>query len=246
MFDRIAGRYDFLNRVMTMGIDKSWRKHTIRQARVTPDSAVLDVCCGTGDLTFMLAETGAKRVVGLDFSANMLEQARERQAKSLRTAAAASTGKTGHRRKRTAVESVDFVQGDALNLPFPNDSFDALTVGFGVRNVEDIGRAFSEFFRVVRPGGRVVCLEITRPDRTLSKAFYRLWFDTLVPKIGRILSGDKEAYSYLPESTKGFPQPPRLAEIMESAGLSSVQFTTFAGGIVALHSASVATDPATD
>jgi len=211
---------------MTMGIDRRWRRAAVRAAHVDAACEALDVCCGTGDITFEIARAGAKRTVGVDFSANMLTQARARARKA----------------KTVAERRVDFVQGDALDLPFPTDSFDAVTVSFGVRNVEDIPQAFREFARVVRPGGRVVCLEITLPTAAPSKLFYQLWFHRIVPVLGGWLAGDREAYTYLPESTKTFPQPSSLQQIMTSAGIDQVVWRTFAGGIVALHEGTVGSD----
>jgi demethylmenaquinone methyltransferase/2-methoxy-6-polyprenyl-1,4-benzoquinol methylase len=218
MFDRIAGRYDLMNRVMTMGIDRHWRNVTVNAAHVTDTSTALDVCCGTGDLTFAMARRGTK-VTGLDFSSEMLEVARARTLKQ----------------PGEVAERVAFVQGDALDLPFEDDSFDAATVGFGVRNVADLGKALSEMRRVVRPGGRVVVLEITRPKNPAANAFHGVWFDRIVPLIGGVIAGDRDAYSYLPESTKHFPRPPALKECMQRAGLADVTWRTFAGGLVAMH-----------
>ncbi|MCW2924308.1 MAG: demethylmenaquinone methyltransferase [Thermoleophilia bacterium] len=220
MFDRIAGRYDLMNRVMTLGIDKRWRAAAVRAAKVDPSTRALDVCCGTGDISFLLAEAGAEHVTGLDFSANMLEQARKRQK---------------NQRDPEGRERVAFVQGDALALPFEDDSFDAITVSFGVRNVEDIPLAFREFARVGRPGARIVCLEITRPKSRVANRFYDVWFDRVVPLLGAVVSRDKAAYTYLPESTKAFPRPPKLAEIIRAAGIREVRWRMFGGGIVALH-----------
>ena len=225
MFDRIAGRYDLMNRVMTLGIDRRWRAAAVRAAKVDPTTRALDVCCGTGDITFQLAEAGAEHVTGLDFSANMLEQARRRQS---------------NHRDPAGRTKVEFLQGDALALPFPDDSFDVITVSFGVRNVEDLALAFREFARVGRPGARVVCLEITRPNGTLMNRFFDVWFDRIVPALGAIVSRDRAAYTYLPESTKTFPRPPKLARIIGEAGIDRVTWRRFGGGIVALHSGVVA------
>ena len=220
MFDRIAGRYDLMNLVMTMGIDKRWRNAAVRAAKVDPSTRALDVCCGTGDISFLLAEAGAEHVTGLDFSAGMLEQARKRQG--------------GHRDK-VAAERIEFIQGDALALPFEDDSFDVVTVSFGVRNVEDLALAYREFARVGRPGARIVCLEITRPKTRIANWFYDVWFDRFVPILGGIISRDRAAYTYLPESTKSFPRPPEHAKVIEAAGIVDVSFKRFGGGIVALH-----------
>lgn len=230
MFDRIAGRYDMVNRVMTMGIDRRWRRTAIKRATAHGETDVLDVCCGTGDITFGLARAGVQNAVGVDFSANMLAQAAVRTTK-----------------QPTDIASrVTFVQGDALALPFDDNSFDALTVSFGVRNVEDLGLAFREFARVVRPGGTVVCLEITRPTAGPARLFYGLWFHRIVPFVGGILAKDRDAYTYLPESTKRFPRPAALRDLMEQSGLTSVGWKNFAGGIVAMHSGTVPVSADTD
>ena len=229
MFDRIARRYDLMNRVMTLGIDKRWRRAAIRAAKVDPSTRALDVCCGTGDITFLLAEAGAEQVIGLDFSEGMLEQARRRQ--------------TGHR-DQPAADRIQFLQGDALALPFDDDSFDVITVSFGVRNVEDLALAFREFARVGRPGARIVCLEITRPKSRIANWFYDVWFDRIVPLMGAIISRDRAAYTYLPESTRSFPRPPQLAEVIRAAGIREVSWKRYGAGIVALHRGELPIDPA--
>jgi demethylmenaquinone methyltransferase/2-methoxy-6-polyprenyl-1,4-benzoquinol methylase len=207
MFDRIAPVYDVMNRVMTAGLDQRWRRLAVR-AVVCPGDRVLDACCGTGDLAVAARRAGAT-VVGLDFSERMLERAR---------------------RKDPAVE---WVQGDLLELPFPDGSFDAATVGFGVRNVSDLERALGELRRVLRPDGRVGILEITRPRGPL-RLFYRLWFDVVIPLAGKILPGGK-AYTYLPASVRRFPGPGELAELMAAQGFRDVGYRSLGGGIVALH-----------
>lgn len=207
MFDRIAPVYDAMNRAMTLGLDRRWRR-LAAGAVVRPGDRVLDACCGTGDLA-LAAERAGGRVVGLDFSERMLERARRKSS------------------------SVEWVRGDLLALPFEDASFDAATVGFGVRNVEDLGLAFRELARVLRPGGRLAVLEITRPSG-LARPFFRLWFDVLVPLAGRVLPGGK-AYTYLPASVRRFPGPEDLAALMREAGFAEVRFRRLAGGIVALH-----------
>jgi demethylmenaquinone methyltransferase / 2-methoxy-6-polyprenyl-1,4-benzoquinol methylase len=208
MFDRIAPVYDVMNRVMTAGLDQRWRKATVREA-VRPGDYVLDACCGTGDLAVAANKAGAAGVVGLDFSERMLERAR-----------------------RKAPE-LEWVQGDVLALPFEDASFESAVVGFGVRNVEDLEAALKELRRVLRPGGRLGVLEITTPRGWLAP-FYRLWFDRIVPLLGRLLPGG-DAYTYLPASVRRFPGPEELAELLASCGFEAVQFRLFAGGIVALH-----------
>ena len=211
MFDRIAPVYDAMNRTMTAGLDRRWRRITAA-AVVRPGDDVLDACCGTGDLAIACASAGG-RATGLDFSERMLERAR-----------------------RKAPE-LQWVSGDLLELPFADASFDAATVGFGVRNVDDLPRALTELRRVLRSGGRLGILEITRP-RGLFAPFYRLWFDGVVPLLGKLLPGGA-AYTYLPASVRRFPGPEELAALIAGAGFEDVRYRTFAGGIVALHTAVV-------
>lgn len=207
MFDRISPVYDLMNRVMTAGLDRRWRRATVA-AVVRPGDRVLDACCGTGDLAVEASRAGA-RVVGLDFSGEMLARAR---------------------RKSSAVE---WVEGDVLALPFEDGAFDVATVGFGIRNVADLDAGLAELARVVRPGGRLGCLEITRP-RGLLRPFFRLWFDRIVPLLGKVLPGGA-AYTYLPASVRRFPGPEDLAAALERAGFGAVSWRLFGGGIVALH-----------
>jgi demethylmenaquinone methyltransferase/2-methoxy-6-polyprenyl-1,4-benzoquinol methylase len=207
MFDRISPVYDAMNRAMTLGLDQRWRRATV-SAVVEPGDRVLDACCGTGDLAIAAARAGG-RVTGVDFSERMLERAR-----------------------RKAPE-LEWLQGDALAMPFSDGSFDSATVGFGVRNVEDLERGLAELRRVLRPGGRVGILEITRP-RGLLAPFYRLWFDGFVPLLGKVLPGGS-AYTYLPASVRRFPGPDDLVNLLEQAGFEDVRWRSFAGGIVALH-----------
>jgi demethylmenaquinone methyltransferase / 2-methoxy-6-polyprenyl-1,4-benzoquinol methylase len=210
MFDRIAPVYDVMNRVMTAGLDRRWRRETVRET-VSPGDRVLDAACGTGDLAIEAARAGG-RVVGLDFSGAMLERARRK------------------------APQLEWVQGDLLALPYDEGEFDAATVGFGIRNVADLEAGLRELRRVVRPGGRVGILEITRPRGAL-RVFYSFWFDRVVPLLGRVLPGG-EAYTYLPASVRRFPGPDELAAAMRGAGFEDVRYRLFAGGIVALHVAS--------
>jgi demethylmenaquinone methyltransferase / 2-methoxy-6-polyprenyl-1,4-benzoquinol methylase len=213
MFDRIAGFYDVMNSVMTAGLHHRWRERAADLARVGPGSRALDVATGTGDLAIALVGRGAE-VVGSDFSEGMLERARA---------------------KSTAVR---WEQGNALALPYPADSFDAATVGFGARNFSDLPRGLAEMVRVVRPGGRVVVLEITTPTRPPLSTFFSLWFDRIVPLLGR-LTGEDQAYAYLPRSVKRFPGTRELGALMHEAGLRDVRWIVTAGGIIALHSGTV-------
>ena len=207
MFDRIAPVYDVMNRVMTVGLDGRWRRLAVEEV-VWPGDRVLDACCGTGDLA-VAAERRGGRVVGLDFSEQMLVRAR---------------------RKSGAIE---WVQGDALALPFSDGEFDAATVGFGVRNLADLEAGLRELARVLRPGGKLAVLEITRP-RGVLRPFFRLWFDVLVPFAGKVLPGG-QAYTYLPASVRRFPGPDDLSALFERAGFEAVRYRLLGGGIVALH-----------
>lgn len=206
MFDRIAPVYDAMNHVMTAGLDRRWRQ--LAAEVVLPGDRVLDACCGTGDLALAARRRGGV-VTGLDFSPVMLERARH---KAL---------------------DVQWVQGDLLALPFPDGSFEAATVGFGVRNVADLPLALRELRRVLMPGGRLAILEITQPHGVL-RPFYRFWFDGIVPRLGRVLPGGS-AYTYLPASVRRFPGPEELAGLMGEAGFGAVRYRLLAGSIVALH-----------
>lgn len=245
MFDGIAGTYDHLNDLMTAGLHHRWRELGVMLARVGPGASALDVCCGTGDFAFALRRAVGPdgRVVGVDVSEEMLDVARE---------------KCGRNQLY-----VEFRTGDVLALPFPDGGatgaaegaagvpggataasgaaapgaagFDACTVGFGIRNVADITGAFAEMRRVCRPGGRVVCLEITQPRIPVFKQFYELWFGRAVPRLGRLAARNEAAYSYLPASVRRFPDPDTLKGLMQDAGLRNVRYEILAGGIIALH-----------
>ena len=218
MFDRIAGVYDLMNSAMTAGLHHQWRQRAVDRAEVGPGSDALDVCCGTGDLALELRRRiGADgRVVGCDFSEPMLELARRK------------SGEEGL--------PVEFGWADALELPYGDEGFDAVTIGFGARNLADLGRGLGEMARVLKPGGRLVILEISRPQREPLASFYSLWFDRVVPVIGSF-AGDSDAYSYLPHSVRTFPEPESLAAMMDEAGLREIRWLLLAGGIIAIHSA---------
>ncbi len=209
MFDRIAPVYDVMNRVMTAGLDIRWRRLAASLA-VQPGDRVLDAACGTGDLALAALRAGAGRVTGLDFAERMLERARAK------------------------APSLDWVQGDLLALPFADATFDAVTVGFGVRNVADLPLALRELRRVLRPGGRLAILEITQP-RGLLKPFFSLWFDRVVPLLGKLLRSGGEAYTYLPASVKRFPAAEDLATLLRDCGFADVRWRLLGGSIVAIH-----------
>jgi demethylmenaquinone methyltransferase/2-methoxy-6-polyprenyl-1,4-benzoquinol methylase len=207
MFDRIAPVYDAMNRVMTAGLYRRWRANTLDET-VRPNDRVLDACCGTGDLAIGARARGAN-VVGVDFSHEMLERARRKDAR------------------------VEWVQADVLHLPFEDASFDAATVGFGVRNVADLEAGLRELRRVLKPQGRLGILEITTPRGALAP-FYKVWFDRVVPLLGKVLPGGA-AYTYLPASVRRFPGPDELETLLGQSGFVNVRYRLFAGGIVALH-----------
>jgi demethylmenaquinone methyltransferase/2-methoxy-6-polyprenyl-1,4-benzoquinol methylase len=212
MFDRIAGFYDLMNSVMTAGLHHRWRARAADLAALAPGGSALDVACGTGDLAIELARrVGAGgEVIGTDFAEEMLERARAK------------------------APELAWEWGNALELPYASGRFDAATVGFGARNFSDLDRGLSEMARVVKPGGRVVVLEITTPRRPPLSTFYSVWFDRVVPLIGR-LTGEEEAYTYLPSSVRRFPGPEGLAAAMQRAGLGDIRWILTAGGIIALH-----------
>ena len=212
MFDRIAGFYDVMNTVMTAGLHHRWRARAADLAALSAGDSALDVACGTGDLAIELSRrVGADgEVIGSDFAQEMLERARAK------------------------APALQWEIGNALDLPYASNRFDAATVGFGARNFSDLDRGLAEMARVVKPGGRVVVLEITTPRKPPLSTFYSLWFDRIVPLIGRV-TGEEEAYTYLPNSVKRFPAPEGLGAAMERAGLREIRWVLTAGGIIALH-----------
>jgi demethylmenaquinone methyltransferase/2-methoxy-6-polyprenyl-1,4-benzoquinol methylase len=217
MFDRIAGVYDLMNTAMTVGMHHRWRERAADMADLQAGGSALDVCCGTGDLALELASRVGPEgtVVGCDFSERMLDLARAKA-------------------ERRDVPGVRFEWADALELPYDDGTFDAATIGFGARNLAYLDRGLAELRRVVRPGGRLVILEITQPTRPPLSAFFSLWFDRIVPLLGT-LAGDRSAYTYLPESVKRFPSPRGLAERMGAAGFPRVRYIVLAGGIITIH-----------
>jgi demethylmenaquinone methyltransferase/2-methoxy-6-polyprenyl-1,4-benzoquinol methylase len=216
MFDRIASVYDLMNSVMTVGLHHRWRSRAADLAVLAPGDRVLDVATGTGDLAIELKHRVGPdgEVVGSDFSEGMLELARRK------------------------ARDVEFEHGNALDLPYDDDSFDAATVGFGARNFSDLPQGLREMTRVVRPGGRVVILELTTPERPPLSWFFRLWFDRLVPLLGKA-AGDPDAYSYLPNSVRRFPDARGLGAAMTAVGLVDVRWIVTAGGIIAIHAGTV-------
>src|SRR5262245_66057662 len=213
MFDRIAPTYDVLNHLLSANVDKAWRARTVARLALTGRERVLDACTGTGDLAVALLQGGAREVVGTDFAPKMIERA-----------------------KAKAGERATFLVADTTRLPFPDASFDAATVGFGVRNLEDMDAGFRELCRVLRPGGRLAVLEFSRPPNPIVRGGYHLYFMLALPLIGNLLSGGAEnAYAYLPRSVLAFPSPPVLAERLRGAGFATVDFTPLTLGIAHVH-----------
>lgn len=219
MFGRIVRRYDLMNRLMTGGQDVRWRRKVVGAALEAGRGRALDVATGTGDLALALAAGGFREVVGLDFAPEMI-------------AAAA--------RKRGSRANVAFAVGDALHLPFPDAAFDACTVSFGLRNMADYGAAIREMGRVVKPGGRLVCLELTPYHAPVLGGLFKAYFTRVVPRIGGLLSGDREAYRYLPSSVAAFPDADALAALMRANGFARVDVVRVGGGTVAIHVATKA------
>ena len=213
MFDRIAGRYDLMNTVMTAGLNRLWNRKVVGATGLGPGGRALDLACGTGSLTRDLAKKVGPEgyVLGVDFSREMLRAARP-------------------------APNVEYRLGDATDLEgVTSGAFDAATIAYGARNIPDLDALFSEMARTLRPGGVAVCLEIARPEGRLSSAFYGVWFDRIVPKLGGLVAGDPSAYSYLPESVKEFVAPSELADIIGRNGLQDVTWERVAGGIITLH-----------
>jgi len=215
MFDRISHRYELLNTLMTAGTHRAWNKKVVAATGAGPGGRVLDLACGTGSLTRDLAKRVGPSgyVLGVDFSEGMLSDAKARP-----------------------LPNVEYRLGDATRLEgIEWGTFDAATIAYGARNIPDLDALFANMARAVRPGGRVVCLEISQPKGRLSGAFYGMWFDRIVPRLGGKVSGDAEAYSYLPESVKAFVAPDALADIMRRNGLQDVTWRSLSGGIITLH-----------
>jgi demethylmenaquinone methyltransferase/2-methoxy-6-polyprenyl-1,4-benzoquinol methylase len=221
MFGSIAGRYDLLNHLLSANTDKRWRRRLVaRLVRILvdyqdPEPRVLDVACGTGDLAFTLVDSGQARVIGVDFCRPMLRLAKSKGA------------------SRNA--AVPFIEGDALDLPFADCSFAAVTIGFGLRNLSDLDAGVRELYRVLKPGGSVVVLEFSKPVVPILRALYSFYFTRLLPLCGGLISGSQSAYQYLPDSVQRFPDQNELALLMSRAGFEDVSYENLTGGIAALH-----------
>ncbi|MEK0314127.1 demethylmenaquinone methyltransferase [Cohnella sp. 56] len=227
VFESIAPKYDLMNDIISFRRHKAWRKLTMRKMNVQQGQSSLDLCCGTCDWTIALAEaSGTGRTVGLDFSAAMLAVGREKV------------------KQQGLDKQIELVQGNAMELPFPDNTFDYVTIGFGLRNVPDYARVLSEMHRVVKPGGQVVCLEMSKPGWQPFKAIYYFYFKQLMPLLGKLVARKYEQYRWLPESLTDFPDLPRLAEMFREAGLRDVRAKPLAGGVAALHTGKKGNEPA--
>jgi len=213
MFDTVAPRYDFLNRLLSVGIDGRWRRRAIAALGPEPGHVVLDLCAGTGDLGFTAARVDGVSVLGMDLARNML---------------ARGEAKRGERRVR-------FVQADGECLPLPAASVDRACVGFGIRNMSSLSAAFDETVRVLKPGGRLVILEFTIPPNPVLRSLYHTYFHHILPRVGAWVSGDGEAYRYLPASVSRFPEPRDLAALLTTRGFRDVRWSLLSGGIASLH-----------
>jgi demethylmenaquinone methyltransferase / 2-methoxy-6-polyprenyl-1,4-benzoquinol methylase len=219
-FNSIAKRYDLMNTLMSFGLDKGWRKKAVRAVGAETGMKIVDLCCGTGQLSLELAITVEKKghVTGLDFSQNMLEKAKE------------NVSNTSH------LETIEFIQGDAMNLPFEDNTFDGATVGWGLRNLPDLEKGIREMIRVVKPGCMVVSLDMAKPTLPVFKQGYWLYFEKLVPLMGKIWAGKAKAYQYLHDSTREFPAQQELAQLFAQSGLIETRYENLAGGVVAIVS----------
>lgn len=214
MFARISGRYDLMNRLMTAGQDLVWRRHVIQGAKLPETGRLLDIATGTGDIANEgLRQHPGIQAVGGDFTLEMMQVGKRRPERQL----------------------IQWVAADTLALPFPGNYFDAVTSGFLMRNVIDVDAAFREQVRVTRPGGRVVVLESSPPKKNLLRPFIRMHLNYVIPALGKLISGDGEAYTYLPDSTQQFKEPSTLVHIMEQAGLSNIHYRLFMFGTIAVH-----------
>lgn len=219
MFDSIVPRYDLMNHIMTFGMDFRWRKMMAKHARTLQNGElsdfVVDVACGTGDVAFEMERAGVPLVTGLDYSSGMIAEAKRKAEK----------------RK----SEVNFIEGDAMHMPFEDEKASAATISFGMRNLPDYTAGVREMARIVKPGGKVICLEATPYHRPILKIPFNVYFNHVLPIIGKVVSGEYEAYKYLPDSVKHFPNPDELADTFREAGLVDVKYNLLGFGSVALH-----------
>lgn len=218
VFQKISGQYDKMNSVISFKQHLAWRKETMKRMKVHNGAVALDVCCGTGDWTLALAEAAGAggRVTGLDFSSNMLSVAKKKVADS-------------------DYKEIELVQGNAMELPFEDNTFDFVTIGFGLRNVPDYMTVLKEMTRVAKPGGKVVCLETSQPTLPVFKQGYFIYFRYIMPLFGKVFAKSFQEYSWLQESARDFPDSKKLARMFEDAGLADVEVKPFTGGVAAMH-----------
>ncbi|MDX8046117.1 demethylmenaquinone methyltransferase [Gracilibacillus sp. S3-1-1] len=218
VFEKISNNYDYMNSIISFQRHKKWRKDVMKRMQVTNGAKALDVCCGTGDWTFALSEAAGQdgEVVGLDFSQNMLSVAKERQ-------------------KDHPLSNLQFIHGNAMELPFEDNYFDYVTIGFGLRNVPDYLQALKEMHRVVKPGGVVVCLETSQPTGFIFRKLYYFYFKHIMPLFGRLFAKSYKEYVWLHDSAKDFPGKEALKQLFEDAGLTNVQYKSYTGGVAAMH-----------
>ncbi len=219
MFDNISHRYDFLNHLLSMGIDKSWRKKVVKRIGAKNPESILDIATGTGDLAIALTQTGAPKIVGLDISAGMLEKGKEKIA------------------KKNLDNIISMTLGDSENLPFEDASFEAITVAFGVRNFENLEAGLKEIYRVLKPGGQLAVLEFSQPQRFPFKQVYNTYFKYILPGMGKLISGDSRAYTYLPESVEAFPYGEKFVGILNTLGFKESVAKPVTFGIASIYTA---------
>lgn len=227
LFAKIAARYDLINDIQSFGLHRLWKRRVVRLAGVRPDERALDLCCGTGDLTFALAHKGA-RVIGLDFSEEMLRVAAEKLGR-VRTPAQASA--------QTTNPEVEFIRGDAQEIPFPQNTFDIITIGYGLRNLADLDAGIRDMLRVSKPGGRLIALEFGKPDNVLWRAIYFGYLKTFLPLLGRLFCGNAAAYAYVLESLKHYPAQKGVTDKMKECGWQNVRVFNLIGGVMSIHCA---------
>ena len=217
MFDNISKRYDFLNHFLSLGIDKGWRKKAVKIISKANPKIILDVATGTGDFAIAELKLDPEKVIGLDLSNGMLDVGREKM------------------KKKKVDHIVDMVQGDSENLPFEDNYFDAITVGFGVRNFENLEKGLGEMFRVLKPGGIVAVLEFSKPKKFPIKQSFNFYSKFIIPTVGKTVSKDKRAYSYLPESVEAFPEGQAFLDIMTKIGYTDMKQKMVSGGIASIY-----------
>ncbi len=220
MFDNIAPAYDFMNRAMTLGIDRRWRRIAVSRIPKRTGLNILDIATGTGDMAILIRRmTGARHITGIDLSQGMISEARRKVSLD------------------PTLDGIEFMLADSLDTPFPDNSFDAITVAYGVRNFADIRAGYAEMFRILKPGGMLIVLELSTPRNPLIKPLYNLYTHTLIPLAGRLVAHGIRAYSYLPESIAAVPQSESMTAIMHQAGFPAPRFRTLTFGVCTLYTA---------